>query len=200
MSLLRTKNWLNVAGSSKQKIGILALQGGVDLHRLAFHKAGCDVVEIKKPTQLAEIDRLIIPGGESTALLKLMAPWDFLAAIKHLIDPYWVPVLGLFCFANQVFPSQSSLQLIDMTVKRNAYGRQVDSFNADGKVEAGLLNETIPLAFIRAPQIESVGPRADVLVTHDGKPVLVQQHNILAATFHPEMTEDMSTILYFLAL
>ena len=200
MSLLRTKNWPNVAGSSKQKIGILALQGGVDLHRLAFHKAGCDVVEIKKPTQLAEIDRLIIPGGESTALLKLMAPWDFLAAIKSFDRPILGTCAGAILLANQVSPSQSSLQLIDMTVKRNAYGRQVDSFNADGKVEAGLLNETIPLAFIRAPQIESVGPRADVLVTHDGKPVLVQQHNILAATFHPEMTEDLSTILYFLAL
>jgi pyridoxal 5'-phosphate synthase pdxT subunit len=199
MSLLRTKDWQSVAGS-KQTIGILALQGGVDLHRLAFHKAGCDVVEIKKPTQLMEIDRIVIPGGESSALLKLMAPWDFIREIQRFNRPILGTCAGAILLANQVLPSQSSLQLIDMTVKRNAYGRQVDSFNAHGKVEMGLSNETIPLAFIRAPQIESVGPRADVLVTHDGKPVLVQQHNILAATFHPEMSSEMSVIDYFISL
>jgi pyridoxal 5'-phosphate synthase pdxT subunit len=190
-----------VAGS-QHTVGILALQGDVDLHRVAFSALGCDVIDIRQPHQLSSIDRLVIPGGESTALLKLMFPWNFLEAIKRFNKPIFGTCAGAILLASQVQPQQSSLELIDMTIERNAYGRQIDSFVATGEViDSALTGDSVSLTFIRAPRIMSVGSAASVLVTHENAPVLVQQNNCLAATFHPEMNASAVEVLrYFLSL
>jgi pyridoxal 5'-phosphate synthase pdxT subunit len=195
-----------VAGSSaRQTVGVLALQGGVDLHKLAFSALGCQVVEVRQPKHLVGVDRLVIPGGESTALLKLMQPWDFLSVIREYQsagNPILGTCAGAILLAQTVLPEQESLQLMDITVERNAYGRQIDSFVAEGSVvDAQWAVGPIPLAFIRAPKICLVGSQARVLVTHQDDPVLVQQGNCLAATFHPEATQSNFTVLrYFMSL
>ncbi len=170
------------------RIGVLALQGAFEAHVHACEGLGHTAVEIRTPRELSGLDGLILPGGESGAQIRLMDEAQLKVPIAQLIES-GIAVLGTcagaILLAREVrSPTQWSFGVLDCTITRNAYGRQIDSFEAvsdDGQ---------LPLVFIRAPRIDSLGPRVEVLATHHGEPVLVRQGNITAATFHPELTAD----------
>jgi pyridoxal 5'-phosphate synthase pdxT subunit len=183
------------------RIGVLALQGDFGLHARALEKCGVEAVEVRKPLELDEVDGLVIPGGESTTLLKLMDAWDFVPALEKFHSegkPIFGTCAGLIILAREVeSPKQFSLGLIDVTVERNAYGRQRESFEAHGT--AKLDGQAIPLEmfFIRAPRIRRVGPGVEVLAEHGGEPVMARQDRVLVATFHPELTDTTTVHQYF---
>jgi pyridoxal 5'-phosphate synthase pdxT subunit len=183
------------------RIGVLALQGDFGLHARALEKCGVEAVEVRKPLELDEIDGLVMPGGESTTLLKLMEAWDFVPALEKFHSagkPIFGTCAGLIILAREVeSPRQFSLGLIDVTVERNAYGRQRESFEAQGT--AKLDGQPIPLDmfFIRAPRIRRIGPGVEVLAEHGGEPVMARQDRVLVATFHPELTDTTTVHRYF---
>jgi pyridoxal 5'-phosphate synthase pdxT subunit len=184
------------------KIGVLALQGDFDAHRRRLEELGAEVVLVKKPEQLDEIDGLIIPGGESGAFLKLLGPEGF-AKLKDFVlsKPSFGTCAGCILLATDVEnPKQAGLGALDMTVRRNAYGRQIDSSIRDGQ----FLNEPIEMVFIRAPKIERTGKGVEVIATEgkgdDADPVLVRQGKTMASTFHPELSDDRRIHRYFLDL
>ena len=183
------------------RIGVLALQGDFGLHARALEKCGVEAVEVRKPLELDGVDGLVMPGGESTTLLKLMEAWDFVPALEKFHSagkPIFGTCAGLIILAREVeSPRQFSLGLIDVTVERNAYGRQRESFEAQGT--AKLDGQPIPLDmfFIRAPRIRRIGPGVEVLVEHGGEPVMARQDRVLVATFHPELTDTTTVHRYF---
>jgi 5'-phosphate synthase pdxT subunit len=183
------------------RIGVLALQGDFGLHARALEKCGVEAVEVRKPPELDEVDGLVMPGGESTTLLKLMDAWDFVPALEKFHSEgksIFGTCAGLIILAREVeSPKQFSLGLIDVTVERNAYGRQRESFEAHGT--AKLDGQAIPLEmfFIRAPRIRRVGPGVEVLAEHGGEPVMARQDRVLVATFHPELTDTTTVHQYF---
>jgi pyridoxal 5'-phosphate synthase pdxT subunit len=183
------------------RIGVLALQGDFGLHARALEKCRVEAVEVRKPLELDEVDGLVMPGGESTTLLKLMDAWDFVPALEKFHSegkPIFGTCAGLIILAREVeSPKQFSLGLIDVTVERNAYGRQRESFEAHGT--AKLDGQAIPLEmfFIRAPRIRRVGPGVEVLAEHGGEPVMARQDRVLVATFHPELTDTTTVHQYF---
>ena len=185
------------------RIGVLALQGDFVRHVQALVRCHLDiqVVEVRKAEQLDEIDGLIIPGGESTTLLRLMEDWGFVPALEKFHGagrPIFGTCAGAIVLAREVeHPRQFSLGFIDIAVERNAYGRQRESFVASG--QAALEGEPAPLemVFIRAPRIRQVGPGVTILARHGEEPVLVRQGNVLAGTFHPELTDDPAVHRYF---
>lgn len=189
------------------KVGVLALQGDFDRHRkaLARVKAGeaVESVEVRKTTELDGLDGLVIPGGESTTLLKLMDHFDFWPAMRafHAAGkPIFGTCAGAILVAREVEnPSQRSLGFIDIAVERNAYGRQRESFEAWGEADLGSRRE-IEMVFIRAPRIRRVGDDVAVLARHKDEPVMVRQGNVLVATFHPELTDDPAVHDYFCAM
>jgi 5'-phosphate synthase pdxT subunit len=180
------------------KIGVLALQGDFDAHRKRLEELGAEVVLVKKPEQLDEIEGLIIPGGESSTFLKLLGEQGFskLKEFVHL-KPTFGTCAGAILLAKEVEnPQQTGLGAIDIGIRRNAYGRQIDS-----SIREGTFNGTpIEMVFIRAPKIERVGPQVKVLATEGKDPVVVQQGKILASTFHPELTGDVRVHQAFLDL
>lgn len=170
------------------KAGVLALQGDYAAHTAVLRALGAEVVEVRRPEALRGLCGLVLPGGESTALLRLMegAPWpEEIAALHHRGGALLGTCAGAILLARAVAPAQRSLGLVDVEIDRNAYGRQVDSFEAeiDAPPPYGPLRGT----FIRAPRIRVVGPAAEVAATLRGEPVLVRQGRTLAATFHPEL-------------
>jgi len=173
-------------------VAVLALQGDFEAHRKMLDRIGLSSFEAKKPEQLAKAAGLIIPGGESTTLWKFFesAPWE--EAITRFAAsgrPVLGTCAGAIVLARQVFnPAQKGLGLLDIAVERNAYGRQADSFV--GVVEAPTLGGELPAVFIRAPRIRGAGPAVEILATREGDPVLARQDNVVAATFHPELTDD----------
>jgi pyridoxal 5'-phosphate synthase pdxT subunit len=183
------------------RIGVLALQGDFGLHARALEKCGVEAVEVRKPPELDEVDGLVMPGGESTTLLKLMDAWDFVPALEQFHNEgksIFGTCAGLIILAREVeSPKQFSLGLIDVTVERNAYGRQRESFEAHGT--AKLDGQAVPLEmfFIRAPRIRRVGPGVEVLAEHGGEPVMARQDRVLVATFHPELTDTTTVHQYF---
>jgi 5'-phosphate synthase pdxT subunit len=183
------------------RIGVLALQGDFALHAAALARCGARAVEVRKPAELADVDGLIIPGGESTTLLKLMEEWGFVPAIEtfHAAGrPIFGTCAGLIVLAREVEnPRQFSLGLIDVAVERNAYGRQRESFEAPGTAALDGRPHPLEMVFIRAPRIRRVGPGVETLAVHGGDPVLVRQGTVLAATFHPELTDDTVVHEYF---
>lgn len=186
------------------RIGVLALQGDFALHAAALRHAGVEPVEVRKPAVLDDVAGLIIPGGESTTLLHLMNAWDFGPAIRafHASGrPLFGTCAGLIVLAREVeSPRQPSLGLIDVTVERNSYGRQRESFEAAGESEpSGDLagGPALPMVFIRAPRIRRVGAGVDVLARHQGDPVLACEGSVLVATFHPELTRDLRVHRHF---
>jgi pyridoxal 5'-phosphate synthase pdxT subunit len=182
------------------KIGVLALQGDFDAHRRRLEELGAEVVLVKKPEQLDELDGLVIPGGESGTFLKLLGD-DGFAKLKDFVlaKPTFGTCAGCILLATDVEnPKQTGLGALDITVRRNAYGRQIDSSIREGL----FLNDPVELVFIRAPKIERVGEGVEVIAT-EGKakdPVLVRRGHTLAATFHPELSEDPRIHKYFLEL
>jgi 5'-phosphate synthase pdxT subunit len=190
------------------RIGVLALQGDFALHADALRRVGVEPVEVRKPGALDDVDGLILPGGESTTLLHLMDAWDFGPALQAFHAegrPLFGTCAGLIVLAQEVeSPRQPSLGLIDVTVERNSYGRQRESFEAIGEAtgeaeaSAALDGDTrLRMVFIRAPRIRRVGPRVAVLARLGGDPVLAREAQVLVATFHPELTEDLAVHRYF---
>jgi 5'-phosphate synthase pdxT subunit len=192
------------------RIGVLALQGDFGLHAAALRRAGVEPVEVRKPGGLDDVDGLILPGGESTTLLHLMDALDFGPALRDFHArgrPLFGTCAGLIVLAREVErPRQPSLGLIDLTVERNSYGRQRESFEVIGEAVGGALGEAgaaaddvapLRMIFIRAPRIRRVGPSVDVLARLGEDPVLVREGTVLVATFHPELTDDLTVHQYF---
>jgi 5'-phosphate synthase pdxT subunit len=186
------------------RIGVLALQGDFDLHRKALDRAGADSAEVRLPGQLESAAGLIIPGGESTTLLKLLDAWDFVPALEKFHaagKPIFGTCAGMILLAREVSnPSQFSLGFIDVAVERNAYGRQKESFETVGT--ARLDGEPAPLTmvFIRAPRIRRLGPGVTPLAHFDGECVMARQGSVLVASFHPELTGEPTVHRYFAAM
>lgn len=179
-------------------IGILALQGDFDAHRKRLEELGARAVLVKKPEQLDEIDGLVIPGGESSTFLKLLGEKGF-EKLKEFVrvKPTFGTCAGAILLAKEVEnPKQKGLGVLDISIRRNAYGRQVDSSIREGK----FLGEPAEMVFIRAPKIERVGPDVEVIATEGHDPVAVRQGKIMAATFHPELSQDLRVHQVFLAL
>jgi len=181
-------------------IGVLALQGDFDAHRRRLEELGAKVVLVKKPEQLDEIDGLVIPGGESGTFLKLLgvAGFEKLRQFVHA-KPTFGTCAGAILLATQVEnPKQEGLGALDISIRRNAYGRQIDSSIREGR----FLNNDDPLemVFIRAPKIERVGRGVEVIATEGADPVAVRQGSAMAATFHPELSDDPRVHKEFLDL
>jgi 5'-phosphate synthase pdxT subunit len=173
-------------------VGVLALQGGFEAHLHALARAGAHAREVRRVAQLAELDALIVPGGESTTLLNLMGDEPWFAALRAFHargGSLFGTCAGAILLAREVRgPSQPSLALLDAVAERNAYGRQVDSFET--LLDAPALGGLVPGVFIRAPRLVDLGPGLEVLAAREGEPVLVRQDRVWAATFHPELTTD----------
>jgi pyridoxal 5'-phosphate synthase pdxT subunit len=175
------------------RIGVLALQGAFREHRAALERSGAVVTEVRRPEHLAALHGLVIPGGESSTIVKLMRSYGLDAAIGAFAaagGAVWGTCAGAIVVATHIdaYPDQPRLGLIDMAVARNAYGRQVASFEADVAVEPW--DEPFRAVFIRAPRITSVGPSVEVLARHAGDPVAVASGAITATVFHPELSGD----------
>lgn len=189
---------------SKEKplrIGVLAIQGDYDAHAAALREAGVEAVLVRKPEELEDIDGLVIPGGESTTFLKFLERDGFLGSLQKYVEtrPTFGTCAGCILLAKEVLhPAQQSLGVLDATVERNAYGRQIDSRieSAETKLDGGPLE----MVYIRAPRIVRTGKEVEVLAERDGFPVLVTQGHIMAATFHPELSNDRRVHRRFLEL
>lgn len=182
-------------------IGVLALQGDYEAHARAFASAGASTVLVRKPEELKGIDGLVLPGGESTTMLKFLEKHGFFDTLGEFVSstPCFATCAGCILVAREVLhPKQRSLGVLDATVERNAYGRQVDSTILTLPTE--LPGGPLEMVFIRAPRITKVGPRVKVLAQRDGFPALVRQGKLLAATFHPEMTSDTRVQQLFLEM
>jgi 5'-phosphate synthase pdxT subunit len=181
-------------------IGVLAIQGDYAAHAEALVQAGAEPCEVRKPEQLAGLDGLILPGGESTTILKFLKH-RFFDALQEFCGshPVFGTCAGAILLAREVVsPAQRSLGLLDAVVERNAYGRQIDSTIVEA---ASLLGgEPLEMVFIRAPRIESVGKDVEVLARRGDDPVLVRQGRVMAATFHPELSRDQRVHQEFLKL
>jgi pyridoxal 5'-phosphate synthase pdxT subunit len=181
------------------KAGVLALQGDFREHARVFADAGASPVEIRTPEQLAGVDCLAIPGGESTTISKLARAYDLVEPIRDRARA-GMPILGtcagMIVLATEVIDGDPLLGLMDIGVRRNAYGRQVDSFEADLDVEG--VAHPVRGVFIRAPWIERVGPDVRVLSTFEERPVVLEQGNLVVASFHPELVGETGLHRYLL--
>ena len=182
-------------------IGVLALQGAFREHQKMLADCGVESVQVRKPEQLFDIDGLIIPGGESTTIGKLLTQFSLFEPLINRAKngmPVFGTCAGLIMLAKDIKNSdQPRLGLMDVVAERNAYGRQVDSFEAELSIEC-LGSEPIRAVFIRAPYIEQAGEGVEVLAVHGEKIVLARQGNYLVAAFHPELTEDTRLHQYFI--
>lgn len=183
------------------KVGVLALQGDVVEHLAALARAGGDAIEVRDASDLARADALVIPGGESTTVMKLLERAGLAAPIVRRVRegmPLWGTCMGMIIAAREVAGAdQPSLGLIDITVRRNAFGRQNESAEIELHIDA-LGGKPFPGIFIRAPWIERCGPAVQLLAERDGHGVMVREGNVLATSFHPELTEDLRVHRYFL--
>jgi 5'-phosphate synthase pdxT subunit len=170
----------------------MAVQGNFREHVAMLQRLGADVVEVRKPEQLEGLDGVVVPGGESTTFMRLMRLYGLDAALRSFAGPVFGTCAGMIVL------DRRHLDLIDLEVDRNAYGRQVASFEAD----LCLQGDDAPLrgVFIRAPRVRDHGPEVQVLAEHDGEPVLLRQGRLLVASFHPELTEDTRVHELFLDL
>ena len=175
------------------KIGVLALQGDFDAHRRRLEELGAEVLLVKKPEQLDEIDGLVIPGGESGTFLKLLGDAGF-EKLKQFVQakPTFGTCAGAILMASEVEnPAQKGLGALDIRIRRNAYGRQIDSSIREGRlIQDNLGDSPLEMVFIRAPKIEHVGEGVEVIATEGADPVAVRQGRVMAATFHPELSDD----------
>ncbi len=181
--------------------GVLALQGDFAAHAAALRGEGADAREVRRCRDLTGLAGLVLPGGESTALLNLMhdEPWsDALRRFHQGGGLLLGTCAGAILLAHKVLPRQPSLDLLDVVIGRNAYGRQVDSFEA--RLEAPALGGPVAVAFIRAPRFRTLGPGVEVLATFENEPVLVRQGRVLAATFHTELARPSPLHRYFVGL
>jgi 5'-phosphate synthase pdxT subunit len=174
----------------RPRVGVLAVQGNFREHVAMLRRLGADAVEVRKPEELAGLDGLVVPGGESTTFMRLMRLYGLDEALRTFARPVFGTCAGMIVL------DREHLGLVDLEVDRNAYGRQVASFEAD----LALAGDDTPLrgVFIRAPRVRDVGPEVEVLAEHDGEPVLVRDGRFLVASFHPELTEDTRVHQLFL--
>lgn len=173
------------------RVGVLAIQGDYAAHAEALAEAGAEPVEVRKPSQLVGLDGLVLPGGESTTMLKFLGKHHFFEALQEFCrtKPVFGTCAGAILLAREVLsPAQRSLGVLDAAVERNAYGRQIDS--AIVTEETSLPGGPLEMVFIRAPRIVSTGANVEVLAQREGFPVLVRQGRVMAATFHPELSRD----------
>ena len=182
------------------KIGVLALQGDFEAHRRRLEELGAEVVLVRNPGDFERLDGLVIPGGESSAFLKLLGKQTFQKLNEFVHSkPTFGTCAGAIMLAREVEnPGQPGLNAIDISIRRNAYGRQIDSTIV--KAATALGSEPLEMVFIRAPRIESVGKDVEVLARRGDDPVLVRQGRVMAATFHPELSRDQRVHQEFLKL
>ena len=188
---------------STPRVGVLALQGDTREHLAALREAGADATTVRRVGELEAVDALVIPGGESTTMSQLLDSSGVRAPLADLLADGF-PVLGtcagMILLAREVVdgrPDQQSFGVVDIAVRRNAYGRQRDSFEADLVVD-GLPGRPFPGVFIRAPRIESVGEQVEVLASHEDVPVLARQGAVVVTSFHPELSGDLRLHEWFL--
>lgn len=183
-------------------IGVLALQGAVHEHIKMIESAGAEGVAVKRPEQLDELDGIIVPGGESTTIGKLMRTYGFIEGLKQFSreeKPIFGTCAGMIVLAKHIHgQTDGYLELMDMTVMRNAFGRQRESFEANLKIEG--IGEDVRAVFIRAPLIEEVGTGVDVLAVCTGQIVAARQGHLLTTSFHPELTDDNRLHNYFVKM
>jgi pyridoxal 5'-phosphate synthase pdxT subunit len=176
------------------KIGVLGLQGDVREHLRALDATGAGTVVVKHAQELESVDGLVLPGGESTTIGKLLDRFELLEPLRLRVArgmPLYGTCAGMILMARAITGQEDApyrLGVMDLCVRRNAYGRQLDSFEADLDVDG--LDEPFRAVFIRAPAVDGSGDEVEVLASHDGRPVLVRQGHMLASSFHPEMTDD----------
>ena len=180
------------------KIGVLAVQGDFDAHRKRLEELGAEVVLVRKPEQLDEVDGLVIPGGESGAFLRILGE-EGMKKLREFVrvKPTFGTCAGAIMLAKEITnPPQAGLGALDISIRRNAYGRQVDSSIREGLFQGA----PVEMVFIRAPKIEKIGPGVEILATEGDDPVAVRQGHIMAATFHPELSDDSRIHRAFLDL
>jgi 5'-phosphate synthase pdxT subunit len=186
-----------------KRVGVLALQGDVVEHLHALRRIGVEAVEVKNEGELASIDALIVPGGESTTVIRLLERFGLVEPIKARVRngmPFWGTCMGMIVAARDVADmEQETLGLLDITVRRNAFGRQIAS--AEVELDVPVIGApAFPAIFIRAPWVERSGAGVDVLASADGHGVFVRQGNVIGTSFHPELTGDDRLHAYFVAL
>ena len=178
----------------KPTVGVLSLQGAFGLHSVALADLGARTLEVRTPADLERVDALVMPGGESTTMSMLLESSGLFDAIAERLDggmPVFGTCAGMILLASDVIDGRSdqrSFDAVDLAVRRNGYGRQVDSFEANLDVTG--FDPPFPAVFIRAPVVESAGPEVTVLAHHEGRPVLAQQGRVTVAAFHPELAGD----------
>lgn len=184
-------------------VGVLALQGGVVEHVRKLLRSGANVIEVRTPADLARVDALVVPGGESTTVIRLLERFGLVGPIKARVRagmPFWGTCMGMIVAAHDVADlGQETLDLIDITVRRNAFGRQIDSAEVPLAIPA-IGEPPFPAIFIRAPWIERTGPKVELLAQRDGHGVMVREGNVLGTSFHPELTGDDRVHAYFLQM
>jgi 5'-phosphate synthase pdxT subunit len=187
--------------SSDLTIGVLALQGDFDAHRQTLSRLDVRTVLVRKPEELDGIDALVIPGGESSTFLKFLEREGFLDKLRNFVSqkPAFGTCAGAILLAKEVInPSQPSLGALNISIERNAYGRQINSSIMTAPTKIG--GEPLEMVFIRAPRIAGTGPGVEVLAERENRPVLVREGHILAATFHPELSNDLRVHELFLQM
>jgi len=185
----------------KPRIGVLAIQGDYGAHAEALIESGADPVEVRSAEELERLDGLILPGGESTTILKFLERRGLFESLKEFAEvrPVFGTCAGTILLAREVrHPVQRSLGVLDAVVERNAYGRQIDSTILEANTKLG--DEPLEMVFIRAPRIQQVGEGVEVLAERNGYPVLVRKGSVMAATFHPELSDDPRVHAEFLKL
>ena len=183
------------------KVGVLAIQGDYEAHKAVLDRLGAEVVLVRKPEQLDLIDAIVIPGGESSTFLNFLAEHGFLEKLRDFVStkPALGTCAGAILLAREVEnPPQQSLGALDIRIRRNAYGRQIDSSIREGRTRLG--DKPLEMVFIRAPKITATGKDVEVLASKDGDPVLVREGKVMAATFHPELSNDTRVHEEFLKL
>jgi 5'-phosphate synthase pdxT subunit len=182
-------------------IGVLAIQGDYEAHKVRLQELGANVTLVRKPEQLEGLDAIVIPGGESSTFLNFLEERGFLEKLREFVStkPTFGTCAGAILLAKEVEnPPQKSLGLLDIRIRRNAYGRQIDSSIREAATKLG--EKPLEMVFIRAPKIISTGSSVEVLASENGDPVLVRQDKIMAATFHPELSADTRVHQEFLRL
>jgi len=183
------------------KIGVLAIQGDYDAHKAVLERLGAEVALVRKPEQLDSIDAIVIPGGESSTFLNFLVERGFLEKLREFVStkPTFGTCAGAILLAKEVEnPPQQSLGALDIRIRRNAYGRQIDSSIRQAQTRLG--DDPLEMVFIRAPKITATGKNVEVLALEHGDPVLVRQGKIMAASFHPELSNDTRVHQEFLKL
>ncbi|HMD02641.1 MAG TPA: pyridoxal 5'-phosphate synthase glutaminase subunit PdxT [Candidatus Baltobacteraceae bacterium] len=187
----------------KPVIGVLGVQGDVEEHLRALEASGAEATIVKTPAELEAVEGLVVPGGESTTVIRLLERFGLDEPIRERVQggmPFWGSCMGLIVAAHDVADlKQDTLDLLDVTVRRNAFGRQIDSSEVPLEIPA-LGGEPFPGVFIRAPWIERAGPGVEVLASLDGHAVFVRQGKTIGTAFHPELTNDRRVHAFFLSL